>query len=243
MNKKKLFWVSSVVFLLVLIAGGVFWFWQRSKSGTIQYQSAEKFSVPETLAQNETEELSTEEGVQEKAPETLKAESTNTAPPSEEKKNEAEPKKFTLKNRLVSFGHEKASGRTINTIVLHSSHGVNGDPYDVDDVIALWKSYSVAPHYMIARDGTVYQLVRDPDIAYHAGDSKMPDGRSGVNNFSIGVEILNTKTDEYTKAQYQAVKDLIAFLENKYGNMKVVGHDTIAPGRKTDPWNFDWSKI
>ena len=113
----------------------------------------------------------------------------------------------------------------------------------MNDVIALWKSYGVAPHYMIARDGTVYQLVSDKNIAYHAGDSKMPDGRGGVNNFSIGVEILNTKTDKYTSAQYQATKDLIAYLEKKYGNMKVVGHDTIAPGRKTDPWNFDWNKI
>jgi hypothetical protein len=121
---------------------------------------------------------------------------------------------------------------------------VIGAPYDVAAVIALWRSYGVAPHYMIARDGTVYRLVDDKNIAYHAGDSKMPDGRTGVNNFSIGVEILNTKTDEYTSAQYQATKDLISYLKGKYGGkMSVVGHSTIAPGRKTDPWNFDWDKL
>lgn len=160
-----------------------------------------------------------------------------------EESKDIAPKGFSIKSKLVSFGHESASDRDINTIVLHSSHGVDGDPYDVDDVIGLWKSYGVAPHYMIARDGSVYQLVADRNIAYHAGDSKMPDGRKNVNDFSIGVEILNTKTDNYTSAQYQATKDLISYLKKKYGKMEVVGHDTIAPGRKSDPWNFNWSKI
>ncbi len=153
------------------------------------------------------------------------------------------PKKFTIKNNLVSFGHESASGRKIDTIVLHSSYSPSGDPYSVSAVITLWKSYGVAPHYMVARDGTVYRLVADKDIAYHAGESEMKDGRKNVNDFSIGVEILNTKDDEYTEAQYQAVSDLIGYLKGNYAVKYVVGHDDIAPGRKTDPWNFKWNKL
>lgn len=148
-------------------------------------------------------------------------------------------------DRLVPFGFSvPQSPRAIDTIVLHSSCVLTGnDPYSVDGVIAEWKSYGVAPHYLIDRNGTVYRLVVDADIAYHAGASKMPDGRTNVNDFSIGIELLDTKTDKYTDAQYASVNALIAMLKGKYGIKNVVGHNDIAPGRKTDPWNFDWKRV
>lgn len=207
----------------------------------MEYQNEKQFNA---LPPAETMAVEAPKKEEEKNLEKVQEEEKKAAPREEQPEApDVAPKGFSIKSNLVSFGYESASGRDINTIVLHSSHGVNGDPYDVKDVINLWKSYGVAPHYMIARDGTVYSLVADKNIAYHAGDSKMPDGRSGVNNFSIGVEILNTKTDEYTSAQYQATRDLISYLKQKYGKMTVVGHDAIAPGRKTDPWNFNWNKI
>lgn len=245
MYTKRTTIIGGGILSLSLIAGLAFLFWQRSENNSIQYQSSKQFdTTPVSPEENLSPEEKPETASAVPSPEAVKKETKEeSAPPKETEKEEEAVKGFTLKSKLVSFGHESASGRTINTIVLHSSHAVSGDPYDVDAVIALWKSYSVAPHYMIARNGTVYQLVSDKNIAYHAGDSKMSDGRTGVNNFSIGVEILNTKTDKYTSAQYQATKDLISALEKKYGNLKVVGHDTIAPGRKTDPWNFDWGKL
>ena len=71
----------------------------------------------------------------------------------------------------------------------------------------------------------------------------MPDGRKDVNDFSIGIEIMNKEDTQFTKAQYEAVNDLIASLKNKYAIKNVVGHGDIAPTRKTDPWNFDWKKL
>lgn len=151
---------------------------------------------------------------------------------------------FTIKNRLISFGFEKASGRMIDTIVLHSSYNnTGGGEYSVDSVIGIWKSYGVAPHYLIDRKGNVYRLVEDKNIAYHAGVSQVPDGRTDVNKFSIGIEMLNSLDDKYTDAQYKAVHDLAAYLKGKYEIKYVLGHDDIAPGRKTDPWNFDWKKL
>lgn len=147
--------------------------------------------------------------------------------------------------KKVSFGFGTVEKpRTIDTVVLHTSYNsLGGDVYSVDKVVDIWKSYEVAPHYMIDRKGNIYRLVDDANIAYHAGVSKMPDGRTNVNDFSIGVEILNTKDDKYTQAQYDAVNDLIAYLRGKYAIKQVVGHADIAPGRKDDPWNFDWKKV
>ncbi len=155
------------------------------------------------------------------------------------------PSKFSVSEKLVTFGFAVPSKpRTIDTIVLHSSYdAVGSDPYSVSGVIAEWKGYDVAPHYLIARDGHIYRLVKDENIAYHAGVSKVSDGRTNVNDFSIGIEILNTKTDDYTDAQYTAVKKLIGNLKEKYAIKYVLGHDDIAPGRKTDPWNFEWKKL
>jgi len=36
---------------------------------------------------------------------------------------------------------------------------------------------------------------------------------------------------------------LIASLKKQYPIKSVVGHQDIAPGRKTDPWNFDWKRL
>lgn len=149
-----------------------------------------------------------------------------------------------IKNHPVSFGYAEGSGRKIDTVVLHSSYNnQGGDRYSVEKVIDIWESYEVAPHYMIDRKGNIYRLVEDEDIAYHAGNSKMPDGRTDVNAFSIGIEILGDEDDGYTDAQYGAVNDLIDSLKRKHGVKYVVGHADIAPGRKTDPWNFDWKRL
>lgn len=153
-------------------------------------------------------------------------------------------KSFKIIDRLVGFGFEKNSGRKIDTLIVHSSYdAIGSEPYSVSGLIAEYKSYGVSPHYLIDREGNVYRLVADQNIAYHAGESKVPDGRTNVNDFSLGVEIMTTKTDKPTSAQYAALNGLIAYLKGKYEFKYILGHDDIAPGRKDDPWNFDWSKV
>jgi hypothetical protein len=147
-------------------------------------------------------------------------------------------------SKLVSWGYESASGRKIDTIVVHSSYDALGDePYDMRGLINEYKQYGVAAHYLIDRSGVIYQLVADKNIAYHAGESKVPDGRTGVNNFSVGIELMNTEKDSYTSAQYSALNSLIAKLKKNYKIKYVLGHKDIAPGRKTDPWGMNWDKI
>lgn len=161
----------------------------------------------------------------------------------EEKKSQTVTK-LSVTNRLVTWGFQSSSGRKINTIIIHSSYDALGDePYSVSGVIAEYKEYGVSPHYLIDREGKVYRLVEDKNIAYHAGESKMPDGRTGVNAFSIGVEMLTTKKDKLTDAQYSALKLLIADFKGKYKITAVLGHNQIAPGRKDDPWNFEWGRL
>ncbi|NTV55315.1 MAG: N-acetylmuramoyl-L-alanine amidase [Candidatus Moranbacteria bacterium] len=245
--------VAVVAIVLVLVASCSFVFFSRQKlsfgnddRGASIAMSEEKPAVVDSpVVESPVAAVGTESA----NPETkLVGEPTVSAGKSETKNTTAEePKKTTglsVTDRLVSFGYENRSSRSIDTVIVHSSYDALGnDPYSVSGVIAEYKEYGVSAHYLIDRKGTIYRLVEDHDVAYHAGVSKTPDGRSGVNAFSIGIEVLEKDTDSPTSAQYESLRLLIASLKSKYSIKYVLGHSDIAPGRKTDPWGFDWKEL
>lgn len=104
---------------------------------------------------------------------------------------------------------------------------------------------NVSAHACIKRDGQVLQYVDFAQRAWHAGVSEF-DGVVGCNDFSIGIELEGTDTHPYTDAQYEALSEMTRYLLSQFPMMttdRIVGHNTIAPGRKTDPGEaFDWSR-
>lgn len=147
--------------------------------------------------------------------------------------------------RLMKSGFGSGSSdRDIDTIIVHSSYNAgSGDPFDREKTIQQYVDYGVSAHYIISRSGTIYQLVRERDIAYHAGVGKLPNGDTNINERSIGIELIGTKDSGYTKDQYAALQSLVAGLKKRYTIQYLLGHEDIAPDRKTDPWAFDWSKL
>ncbi len=145
---------------------------------------------------------------------------------------------------ILGFGYRiPQSPRTIDTIVIHTVYNTLGDDvHSLKGVLDEYEMYGVAAHYLIDRDGTVYQTAPEEAIAYHAGVSQMPDGRTNVNNFSIGIEAISHKDNTLTEEQYISLAGLVKHLKEKYRvpDENIVGHSDIAPDRKTDPWNFDW---
>jgi len=73
-------------------------------------------------------------------------------------------------------------------IVLHDT----ADRLRPDDTISWFKDpkSKVSAHFVVARDGSVTQMVPCDRAAWHAGKSSWK-GRSGCNNFAIGIEIDN----------------------------------------------------
>lgn len=166
---------------------------------------------------------------------------TNVPNTSTDTKNISDKK---IVQKLVSWGFAKSSSRTVKAVIVHTSYNnLGGDVFDFDKVIQEWKDAGVSPHYAIDRNGTIYQLVLDNNIAWHAGVSKLPDGTTDVNGVSIGVEVINSQDAKFTDTQYEALNSLIAGLKKKYSIKYILGHDEIAPGRKTDPWNINWEKV
>ncbi|MES2049758.1 MAG: 1,6-anhydro-N-acetylmuramyl-L-alanine amidase AmpD [Pseudomonadota bacterium] len=103
------------------------------------------------------------------------------------------------------------------------------------------REVKVSSHFLIRRDGTVLQFVSTLDRAWHAGVSSF-DGRSACNDFSIGIELEGTDDLPFETAQYDSLTLLTQALLARFAITHIVGHDEIAPGRKTDPGPcFDWA--
>ena len=107
----------------------------------------------------------------------------------------------------------------------------------------------VSCHYLISRKGIITQIVKDKNIAWHAGKSKWNYFKN-LNKFSIGIELVNKGHklgyESFPSVQIQTLIKLCKFLKKKY-NIKPVnflGHSDIAPLRKIDPGEkFPWQKL
>lgn len=105
----------------------------------------------------------------------------------------------------------------------------------------------VSCHYLINRDGTFYQLVKDEHVAWHAGVSQWGE-LEGLNQYSIGIELSHPGLEDvpYTEAQYAVLIPLLQDLLARHTipPENVLAHSDIAPERKTDPGPmFDWSRL
>jgi len=149
--------------------------------------------------------------------------------------------KLNIINKTVSFGMRTANLRNIDVIIVHSVYNASGgDIYDIDLVIKQFSIYHVSSHYVINREGIIFQLVKEKDVSFHAGQSSLPDGRKGVNTCSIGIELMDSIGDKPTELQIISLSELVKDIETRYRIKYVLRHSDIAPGRKTDPWNMDW---
>lgn len=121
-----------------------------------------------------------------------------------------------------------------------------------DDASALQRlcdtEAEVSSHYLITYDAETLQLVKDDDIAWHAGKSQWGEIES-LNKHSIGIEISyqgEQSNEPYLEAQYQALEALLTDLLHRHHIPleNVLGHSDIAPHRKNDPGRyFDWARL
>jgi N-acetylmuramoyl-L-alanine amidase len=109
-------------------------------------------------------------------------------------------------------------------------------------------------HYLVSRDGTVYRLLDPRYWADHAGIS-MWNGREGLSDVSIGVELEGFHDEPFTAEQYHSLRWLLGVLRRRFHveSRDVLEHCRVAytppnrfysrpwRGRKLDPGlaNFD----
>lgn len=104
----------------------------------------------------------------------------------------------------------------------------------------------VSAHCVIKRDGEIVQFVPFNQRAWHAGLSSFQ-GRSKCNDYAIGIELEGADHIPYTDIQYKVLTQLTNAIMQAYPKItlgRIVGHNDIAPGRKTDPGHvFDWPRL
>jgi N-acetylmuramoyl-L-alanine amidase len=155
--------------------------------------------------------------------------------------------RFRLRD-LPSPNHDaRPAGAPIDTLVLHYT-GMR----TAGEAIARLRDPAarVSSHYVVEEDGAIWRLVPEERRAWHAGVSHWR-GRAGLNDRSIGVEIVNPGHEfgyrPFPALQMAAVCELCLDILGRHPGTAardVVAHSDIAPDRKQDPGElFDWEGL
>ncbi|MET7695099.1 N-acetylmuramoyl-L-alanine amidase [Streptomyces sp. NPDC005483] len=135
---------------------------------------------------------------------------------------------------------ERPDDYMIDRVVIH----VTQSTYPVALKVFEDPGHRAAAHYVVrARDGHVTQMVRELDVAYHAGNREW-------NERSIGIEhegFVDAADRWFTHASYRASAQLCASICARYGipvdREHIVGHHEVPGTDHTDPGpHWDWDR-
>lgn len=148
----------------------------------------------------------------------------------------------SLNNEQYFVGTVNMGIRKPNFVIIH--HTAQDSTTQTLKTFTMTKT-AVSAHYVVGRDGKVYQMVNDYLRAQHAGAGRWGNV-TDMNSCSIGIEMDNNgTTDVWTDAQINSLCSLLATLKKKYSipTANFIGHADFAPTRKPDPNNFPWKTL
>ncbi|WP_330332767.1 N-acetylmuramoyl-L-alanine amidase [Streptomyces sp. NBC_00536] len=133
---------------------------------------------------------------------------------------------------------DRPADHRIDRIVIHVTQG------DFASSVEAFQNpwHKASAHYIVRQDGHVEQMVRELDIAFHAGNRSM-------NERSVGIEHEGfvTRPQDFTDAMYAASARLAADICRRYGipadRTHVLGHSEVPGADHTDPGpHWDWDR-
>lgn len=107
----------------------------------------------------------------------------------------------------------------------------------------------VSAHYLVGREGQVWQLVAEESRAWHAGVGAWQ-GETDLNSAAIGIELVNRGHQwgyqTFPEPQIVTLLTLLSDIRQRQaiaaGN--ILGHSDVAPQRKEDPGEFfPWPRL
>ena len=149
--------------------------------------------------------------------------------------------------QLLNFGEYQAGTtnfnlRKPNYVIIH--HTAQNSVEQTLTTFTLPRT-QVSSHYVISRNGEVYQMLNDFYRAWHGGAGKWGN-TSDLNSSSIGIELDNNGFEEFSPAMINSLIDLLKVLKerHKIPDANFIGHSDIAPTRKVDPNpTFPWKHL
>lgn len=153
---------------------------------------------------------------------------------------------LTIEQGPTSLGCEPRRS-PVTILVLH--HTAGSLPSSLDILQGKDPKHRVGVHYVVTDEAKprVIRMVPEDMAAYHAGKSSW--GKlEGLNQHSIGIEIINYDGNvyPYSDAQADIIFALCAEIIRRHDikPWNVVAHSDIAVGRKIDPGSkFPWAKL
>jgi len=162
----------------------------------------------------------------------------------------------------------------ITHIVIHFISNVianPANPYVIEDIASIFRTYGVSAHYIIDRDGTIHLAVPEDRVAFHAGAGSLADFpayENNLNQHSIGIELLGMGTQEemslyltayefqsldpsfigFTEAQYDALNWLLNGILARHPGIQpnrthIIGHSEYSPGKVDPGMLFEWERL
>ena len=147
-----------------------------------------------------------------------------------------------MMQNIIAINSQNFDSRPKDSVIDHVILHYTEIPFEETVTKFCNPTYIVSAHYVIKQNGQVFQFVADELRARHAGISSFR-GRTNFNDFSIGIELVNSGKEIYPEIQMQSCIDLCLSLKHKYNipAENFIGHSDIAPSRKIDPGIFfDW---
>ncbi len=149
-------------------------------------------------------------------------------------------------NLSPNFSRKNRKLREIKFVIIHYT----GMQSEIESIKRLKNQKSkVSCHYLINRKGLIFQMVKDKNIAWHAGKSRWKNFIN-LNKNSLGIELVNKGHQfgyqNFTKDQITSLIKLCKKLKKKYKikTENFLGHSDIAPLRKIDPGQkFPWKRL
>jgi N-acetylmuramoyl-L-alanine amidase len=145
-------------------------------------------------------------------------------------------------NQVIQLPSPNHNERRPNYVIIHDT---SNDTIERPLKTLTDPAREVSAHYLIGRDGTLYQLVDENRRAWHAGQSYWG-GMTDLNSASIGIELDNTGDEPYAEPQMDRLITMLKELQIRYRipATNILGHGDIALRRKVDPgWQFPWSRL
>lgn len=133
---------------------------------------------------------------------------------------------------------DRPADYTIDMVVVHVTQG------SFDSAVKVFQDpgHGAASHYIVRDDGHIAQMIRELDVAYHAGNR-------GYNERSVGIEHAGfvDRPQDFTDAMYAASARLTAGICRRYGipvdREHIIGHVEVPGTDHTDPGeHWDWER-
>lgn len=126
----------------------------------------------------------------------------------------------------------------VDLVIVHVTQG------SFDSAVKAFQDpgHKASTHYIVGQDGRVTQMIRELDVAYHAGNRD-------YNERSVGIEHEGfvDRPEDFTDEMYEASARLTARICARYGipadREHIIGHVEVPGTDHTDPGpHWDWDR-